>query len=875
MARLVSGGRSGGVANRARIAPAPGTTLALPRTLGAGSTFALRPGSHANLVLSGGGIAIAAPLAAGESQVALVREAVGSGLSARAVEYALTLSGAVPGSGSASGPYLPAGPAFAGVYGLARLLAAYGGPALRVRRSADGAESDIGFSGQAIDLAAAAAFRGASVLTVTAVYDQTGGGRHLIQPLAAAQPVLWLGEGGPTITNYDTDAPLLIPPELAVERADCAVFMVARTPGQAATCGYWGFGAGTTDFGLTSPRTPGNLAMQPMVDGASVSATQTNARALGICNLAVLGLVSDPGGQVVHRDHETAHYPAAAPRTLAQGGEVGEAVEYGGRTDWRAFVVCSAAPSAAGTAAIKAVLRETFGTAAAPSLSFLAGGDSIVFGTGGANNRTITAAMHHRSDLGVLYRNVAIPGHRLDQHYNDFDTASPAFLTPGVPNVYVADYGHNDIKTRVTDAANGASTLTAMKAQARHMAASLRAYGFDIVIWQEALADIGFSPAQEEARLAWNAWLRSGPTGADGLACFDAIDAVASDPAFSLSDAETIAGRGMALPANSSDGIHPNEGQAGTRAEHLLATFAAIPFGLRYVAASGQQAQAYAGPVPRLVKGTAPFSFALAPGSSGLPAGLALDAATGVVAGTPAGAGVTAGLVLRATDASGAIADAAFSIDIAPAATIAVLGQVESFNSGDATSIAVALPAEVAAGDVLVAVMSVDGNVAAAWDDATAGGWTARAQYPANSNAHVLAIFTRTADGTEGGKVLNVGLSAAQQAVTRVLRVGGASGAVEVSGYARGSTAAAAAPAIAPSWPGAGLQIAALAVDGTASVSAGPAGHEGFAVRASSASGQSTNATAWRIGAAGTEPAGFTLSAAAQWVAATIAVQAA
>lgn len=877
MMRMVSGGRTGGVANRSAVASGTGLVHTLTRLLGSGSIFALRAGSDQNLTLSGSAISATAALAAGATQTALVRESAGTGSTARAVEYAVTLIGPVanptPTPTPTPGNYLPVGIALAGVYGLALLVAGYAGPALRVRRTSDGAETDVGFVGQALDIAAAAAFQGSSTLGVAVVYDQTGNGRNLTQPTAASQPLLWLGEGGPTVTNYDTDSPLLIPATLAVARANCAVFMVARTPGQASTCGYWAFGSSGVELGLTSPRTAGNLALQPMVAGASIGASVPNAQALGVNNMAVLGLVSSAVRQVVHRDDQTAEYPPAAAATLDAGGEVGEAIDYGGRTDWRAFIVCAAAPVDADVTALKAALRTVFATTAPATLAFVAGGDSIVFGTGGSNNRTITAAMHHRSASSVVFRNIGIPGHRLDQHYNDFDTPSAAYLTSGVPNVYFAEYGHNDIKTYVTDATTAVSVVEGMKVQARHMAARLRAYGFSIVIWQEAFADTSFTTSQEAARDAWNAWLSSGALADDGLPCFDAVDAVASAAAFVLSDAETDAGRGMALTANSSDGVHPNEIHAGARAEHLLATYAAIPFALRYVSVAGQQGLPYTGYTPRVVKGTGPFAFALAPGSVALPAGLSLNGTTGVISGTPATAGTTAGIVLRVTDSLGATADATFAIPISAAATIAVAEQVDSWNAADATSVSVALPATINAGDVLVASMSVDGTVSVAWDNATAGSWTQRAVYAANSNTHTLAVFTRTADGSEGGKVLTVGLSASQQAVTRVLRVTGATGAAEITTYARGSTTIVDPPAITPSWSGASLYVAAMALDGTATVSSGPAGYSGFTTRASSASGQSTNATAWKLGSAAEDPGAFTISASGQWVTASLALR--
>lgn len=59
---------------------------------------------------------------------------------------------------------------------------------VRVRRSADNAEQDIGFSGDSLDIAALMSFAGSGSAFVTTVYDQTGNGENLIQATAASQP---------------------------------------------------------------------------------------------------------------------------------------------------------------------------------------------------------------------------------------------------------------------------------------------------------------------------------------------------------------------------------------------------------------------------------------------------------------------------------------------------------------------------------------------------------------------------------------------------------------------------------------------------------------------------------------------------------------
>lgn len=60
--------------------------------------------------------------------------------------------------------------------------------AVRVRRSSDNAEQDIGFTRTDLDVAALLAFAGSSSAYVTTVYDQTGNAQHAAQTVSANQP---------------------------------------------------------------------------------------------------------------------------------------------------------------------------------------------------------------------------------------------------------------------------------------------------------------------------------------------------------------------------------------------------------------------------------------------------------------------------------------------------------------------------------------------------------------------------------------------------------------------------------------------------------------------------------------------------------------
>lgn len=70
-----------------------------------------------------------------------------------------------------------------------RLLASYSGALIRVRRSSDNAEADIGYeSDGSLDDAAVLAHCGASIGYVTTMYDQSGNSRNLTQAITTLQP---------------------------------------------------------------------------------------------------------------------------------------------------------------------------------------------------------------------------------------------------------------------------------------------------------------------------------------------------------------------------------------------------------------------------------------------------------------------------------------------------------------------------------------------------------------------------------------------------------------------------------------------------------------------------------------------------------------
>ena len=76
----------------------------------------------------------------------------------------------------------------AAAYSLRRLYASYTGAAIRVRRSSDNAERDIGFIGEHLDVLALLVFVGNGSGFVTTWYDQSGNARNATQTTASNQP---------------------------------------------------------------------------------------------------------------------------------------------------------------------------------------------------------------------------------------------------------------------------------------------------------------------------------------------------------------------------------------------------------------------------------------------------------------------------------------------------------------------------------------------------------------------------------------------------------------------------------------------------------------------------------------------------------------
>lgn len=87
-------------------------------------------------------------------------------------------------------PPLDLYPGAAGAYSLRKLRTAYTGSAIRVRRSSDNTETNIGFVSNVLDTTSLLTFCGAGNGFVTIWYDQSGNARNLVETTSANQPLI-------------------------------------------------------------------------------------------------------------------------------------------------------------------------------------------------------------------------------------------------------------------------------------------------------------------------------------------------------------------------------------------------------------------------------------------------------------------------------------------------------------------------------------------------------------------------------------------------------------------------------------------------------------------------------------------------------------
>ena len=209
----------------------------------------------------------------------------------------------------------------AAAYSLRRLYASYTGAAIRVRRSSDNAERDIGFIGEHLDVLALLLFVGNGSGFVTTWYDQSGNGRHATQTTAANQPrivsngVIETQNGRPALffdgsTFFDHPISISGPSTFVAvaSRSDVdgeaqSIFF-ATPPNTRLDNGMWSKVISSTNWGTYSDTF--NSANADLTGALAVISTTSNSPPTGVIDMRTNGelLVSSSAARYSGDEHD-------------------------------------------------------------------------------------------------------------------------------------------------------------------------------------------------------------------------------------------------------------------------------------------------------------------------------------------------------------------------------------------------------------------------------------------------------------------------------------------------------------------------------------------------------------------------------------------
>lgn len=421
---------------------------------------------------------------------------------------------------------LPAG-ALA-VYSVAK-TPSWNGACMRIKRSNDNTQTDIGFTASGwFDMAAAVAFAGGSTITIEIWYDQSGNGYHAIGA-GADRPTLIVGNsinGKQPISFYKNTgtggtwvgaAQLTLPAALSVSNR-------AFTMATAYACGAGVVGTGVVDANslteLGAVASPNRGLLFYRVDNSVLAGDgfkfETSDKKLftprcGQVDSLIFG--SDASNLFLRNNGNTVTSAAFAAQTYT-GGTIGVgSLVLKTAMEQFAYVVYGSTLSAGDRALVDAAFNTTFGANIPMTSKIVYEGDSITAGTAQSAEMygypRVVSAINGQS-TGVY--NIALSGRTMATCYanranstNRYDGSMPA-----ISSIFA---GTNDLSNRASGTIVGYGT-TIWTSYLLPFIQAMQAGGFDGVLvgtmiarqWAGSATDI----AQKEAeRLAYNTLIRN------------------------------------------------------------------------------------------------------------------------------------------------------------------------------------------------------------------------------------------------------------------------------------------------------------------------------------------------------------------------------
>ncbi|MHB0965266.1 MAG: hypothetical protein ACYC36_02320, partial [Bellilinea sp.] len=204
---------------------------------------------------------------------------------------------------------------------------------------------------------------------------------------------------------------------------------------------------------------------------------------------------------------------------------------------------------------------------------------------------------------------------------------------------------------------------------------------------------------------------------------------------------------------------------------------------------------------------------------------------------------------------------------------------IHSANAGttstSSTTASVTLPATISAGDLLMVRIGFSAVGTVTWDNTTAGTWTNLVSASNGTNIG-YQIYTKVADGTEGGKTLTITIPSSQIAYRAVAFSGADTATAPEFSSTTGSGANPNSLSLTPSWGSMDtLWLSDEAnANGNTTVTAYPSGFVGGTNHTTGTiAGVGIGCSNLDLNAATEDPGAYTLSASRAWIAVTVAIK--
>lgn len=406
------------------------------------------------------------------------------------------------------------------------------GSCLRVRRSSDNAELDIGFSGNAVDWAAADSFAGGSNLFVTRWYDQSGNGADLVQAAQASQPVFtrashWKGLRGVTADqqngSFGTGPKYLQNAALNFNANASTVYIISSSR----------LSYGSTSYFQMQSAGPVHLqsiyhadtSLRVFRNGGSYDTLKFERSQMSSIAVAFSG-----GGGTIDFDGTQASTGGSGSATVTIFNLGSSADAFGGNFygDYFFVALYGTAHSPAMLGTNRQALSSAFAIAPYQSKRAVFAGDSLVTGTKGTNAQSVpwVAGFGRVPDDDGYYSMNALPdwdvfclaraGKTGAAELSGITTYMRAYDSTVPLSVYVTNSFTNDISSATyTSVSNAQSSVTTLYNNTLlQIISTARTQGFNKVIVPTCIGrsdfQLGAGNYREDARLYWNTLVRNG-----------------------------------------------------------------------------------------------------------------------------------------------------------------------------------------------------------------------------------------------------------------------------------------------------------------------------------------------------------------------------